>query len=411
MSTTTNLSNSLRTQYIESYIKGAMRRRVYNYFTYAISTDRTVLQRQNTISVPFLSRMTPGSTAISETVDITPQTLSDATATMTTTSRGEAIQDSEKLLLETYTDYAAQRAGIVGENMQETIEANLIDTALAGSVVQRTAARASLDAGTSTHRLNYLQLQKMGNRLAQLRTPMYEKDYGDAVPGVTFAVGNTPSWLALMPLDVYYDLRTDTAIIAVAEYQNAGIIFGRDELGIIDQFRIVASPYAKIFMGAGVDNGSAAATTLSSAAAQLDKTFVVASASNLSSGAWLNVGTEETGTTFYPTNERVMYISEASTTITVVGGADNGGLQYAHASGSAVNNNDSAFPVLCGGPFSIAKAYASDMGNGEFGQMVGPMEQGLLNQWVSLGWKWYGGFGRISENWLGRIEVSSSLEA
>jgi len=388
-----------------------MRRRVYNYFTYPISTDRTVLQRQSSIVVPFLGRMAPGTTAISETVDITPQTLVDTTASMTTTSRGEAIQDSEKLLLEVYTDYAAKRAMIVGENMQETIEANLIDTALAGSVVQRTAARASLDAGTSTHRMNYLQLQKMGNRLAALRTPMYEADYGDAVPGVTYNVGSSPSWLALMPLDVYYDLRTDTIPVAVAEYQNAGIVFGRDELGMIDQFRIVASPYAKIFMGAGADNGTSGATTLSAAATQLATTISVASATNLSSGEWLNIGTEETGTTFYPNNERVRYISESGTDITIVGGADNGGLQYAHASGVAVRNADSAYPVLCGGPFSIAKAYASDMGNGEFGQMVGPMEQGLLNQWVSLGWKWYGGFGRISENWLGRIEVSTSLEA
>ena len=174
MSTTTEPLDSIRAQYVEEYIKGAERRRVYDFFCYPVSTDRAIMQRQSSIVLPFLGRMAPGSTAISETVDITPQTLDDTTASMTTTSRGEAIQDSEKLLLDVYTDYAARRAAIVGENMQESIEANLVESALAGTIVQRTAARASLDAGTAGHRISYLQLQKMQNRLASLRCPMFE---------------------------------------------------------------------------------------------------------------------------------------------------------------------------------------------------------------------------------------------
>ena len=125
----------------------------------------------------------------------------------------------------------------------------------------------------------------------------------------------------------------------------------------------------------------------------------------------MTIGTEETGSTFYPTNERVSYVSESSTVITITGEGDNGGLRYDHASGVAVRNADSVYPILCGGPRSIAKSYASDMGNGEYGQIVGPSVQGLLDQWVSLGWKWYGGFAVISESWLGRIEVSSSMDA
>ena len=143
----------------------------------------------------------------------------------------------------------------------------------------------------------------------------------------------------------------------------------------------------------------------------MDKTIDVASATNLSAGTWLTIGTEETGTTFYPTNERVRYISESGTTITIVGSGVNGGLRYDHASGVAVRNADSVYPVLCGGPNSIAKAYASDMGNGEYGQVVGPNVQGLLDQFISLGWKWYGGFSIISENWLVRLEVTSAFDA
>ena len=374
MSTTTNLSNSVRGRYVNDYIKGAMRRAVYDIYCYPISTDRDILQKQSSITVPFLSRMTPGETAISETVDVTPQTLTDATASISPSSRGEAIQDSEKLLLDAYTDYAKRRYEIVGENMMESVEAYLLTKLMAGTNVQRTAARASLDAGTATHRLNYLQLQKMENRLMGLRCPMMVDE------------GGTDSWIATVPNDAYYDLRTATPILEVAEYQNANILLGQNELGMVGKFRIQTSPWVKVFGGAGVDNSSVAATTLSSAASRLDKTFVVASAANLSSGEWLTIGTEETAGTFYPANERVKYVSEASTTITIVGGADNGGLAYNHASGVAVRNADSVYPVICGGPWSVAKAYASDLGNGEFGQIVEPEPQGLLLQWVSLGW-------------------------
>jgi hypothetical protein len=223
--------------------------------------------------------------------------------------------------------------------------------------------------------------------------------------------GGVNSWIACMHPDAYYDLETSSPILEVAEYQKANILLGDNEIGMIGKHRIMNTPFAKVFGGAGADNGSNAATTLSSAVEALAKTMVVASATNVSSGTWLTVGTEESGTTFYPTNERVKYVSESGTTITVIGAADDGGFMYDHASGSAVRNADSVYPILCGGPRSIAKAYASDLANGEYGEVVGPKKQGLADQWVSLAWKWYGGFGRISENWLGRIEVSSSLDA
>lgn len=404
VSTTSTLSNSVRGRYINDYIKGATRRGVYDVYCYPISTDREILQKQSSITVPFLSKMTPGETAISQTVDVTPQTLRDTTASISSTSRGEAIQDSEQLLLNAYTDYVAKRYEVVGENMQESVEAYLLTVIMAGTNVQRTAARASLDAGEATHRLNYLQLQKMENRLMGLRTPMMIDE------------GGVNSWVATIPHDAYYDLRTATPILEVAEYQKANILLGDNELGMVGKFRLAVAPWAKVFGGAGIDNGSVAATTLAAAATKLATTFTVSAATNLSSGEWITIGTEETSTltdagTLYPGNERVKYSSEASTVITAIGGADNGGLAYDHANGVAVRNADSVYPVICGGPFSVAKAWASDMGNGEFGQIVGPLRQGILEQWVSLGWKWFGGAGIISENWLGRIEVSSSLDA
>jgi len=394
MSTTTTLSNSVRGRYVNDYIEAAYAARFYDQFCYPISKNREVLQRNTSITVPFLSAMAIGSSAISQTIDLTPQTLADATASLTPSSRGEAIQDSELLLLQSYTNYSAMRFKVLAENMVETIEAYLLDTGLAGSTVSRATARASLDAGTTTHEFDHKALVKAKNDLINLKCPMVVD-------------GGMKTLTALMHADVLYDLRTSTPIVEIAEYQKANIILN-GEMGMLDGVRIATSPWAKVFGAAGIDNASNGATTLSSATTRLATTMDVASATNLSSGRYLTVGTEETGSTFYPMNERVKYVSESGTTITIVGQGANGGFKYAHASGAAVRNADSVYPVLIGGPMSVAKAYASEVG--EFGEVVGPKKDGLVDQFVSLGWKWYGGFAIINQNWLVRGEYSSSLD-
>lgn len=400
MSTVTNLSNSVRGRYLNDYINAVQSRRVYDLLCYPISSDREIMQRQTSITAPFLSAMSIGSTAISESVDIAPQTLRDATASLTSSSRGEAIQDSELLLLQNYTDYGARRFEVLAENMLETLEAYSLNTILAGYVSFSAAARASLDAGTSGNRCSDSTFAKAKRFMQGLKCPTAPGIASDDAGGAL---------LAIMHPDAFYDLRTGGNVVSIAQYQKPEIIMN-GELGFLDGFRIIASPFAKVFMGAGADNASNCATTLGAAANALATTATVASGTNIEDGSWLTVGTEETSTTYYPMNERVRYYSGAdTTTLTFVGQSPNGGLRYDHASGVAVRNGDSVYPIIFGGPQSVAKAYASDVG--EYGQVVGPKMQGLADQWVSLAWKWYGGYGIISQNWLCRAEVSSSLDA
>lgn len=183
-----------------------------------------------------------------------------------------------------------------------------------------------------------------------------------------------------------------------------------NEVGRLHQFRILASGYAKILFGAGADNSSAVATTLSSAVARLAKTLVVGTTANMAVGGWLNIwDTEETASTFYPDNERVKIASASGTTVVIVGEGENGGLRFAHAAGKVVGNADSVHPIVFAGPSSLAKVYAPVIG--EFGELVGPKLQGLAEQWTSFAWKWFGGYGRPSENWLYRGEFAVSEEA
>jgi len=181
------------------------------------------------------------------------------------------------------------------------------------------------------------------------------------------------------------------------------------ELGKIGPFRLIVSPWAKVFGAAGADNASAVATTLGAAADPLDLTITVSANTNIAAGQWLTIGTEETANTHYAGNERVKVASVSGTTITIIGEGPNGGLRFAHASGVAVRNADSVFTIMYGGPASLAKLYATEIG--EYGQVVGPKRTGNLDQFVTLGWKFYGGYGRIAENRILRGEYSVSAEA
>ena len=133
------LSNSVRARYKSDYMAAAMMERVYDQISYPFAQE---LVAGSSVYVPHISDMTPGVTAISETVDVTPQTLLDALTQITPTSRAEALQCSELMLLQAYTDYGAERARAVGKNAMESIDILARDAACKGDLVSRAAARA-----------------------------------------------------------------------------------------------------------------------------------------------------------------------------------------------------------------------------------------------------------------------------
>ena len=397
--TTSNLSNSIRTQYVAKYMDAAYGARFYEQLAIPvpdISVEDAI--KGSSVQVNFLSSMAPATAAISQTADLTPQVLADATASITPTSRADALQWAEAVDIQAYTDYGEKRFVKLGENMMESVEILAIDAALNGSWVERAAARASLDAGTAAHRASDSLFRKYHGMLQSLKVPGWRNEMGDVV------------WSAMMHPFLFHDISESGNVDAVGIYQDAGIHLNF-ELGKIGPFRLAVSSYAKVFMGAGADNATAVADTLASAATRLSKTYVTTSddSANVAVGLFWNIGTEETGSTFYPTNEQVKNLSAVTTTITFAGQGENGGFRFAHASGEAVNNNDSVYPIVFGGPGSIVKVFAPQVG--EFGETVGPEESGLVHQFRHIGWKWYGGYGRLKENSLLRHECSVSYEA
>jgi hypothetical protein len=343
--------------------------------------------------------MDPGTTAISEVTDITPQALRDAVASITPTSRGEALQASELLLIQAFTDYHAKMANRVGKAQMESVEVLARNAATQGSLVLRgPSARTAIDAGSTGHRADDAVFFAASALLQQ-----------NKVPGFTDRKNGNPAWPAIMHPYVYHDILRSGNVVAVAQYQNQGILFNH-EFGSASGFRLIVSPWAKVFYGAGAPNAQPVDTVLGAALNALGVSLTISSTNSIENGLYLNIlETRETGNTHAANNERVKYSSAADTAITFVGEGANGGVRFDHASGVTVNNADSVYPIIFGGMDSLAKVYATEIG--EFGQIVGPKKSGKLDQWVSLGFKWYGGYGRLRENGLVRYEVSVSAEA
>src|SRR3990167_7135615 len=397
----TALSNSVRTQYVEEYIEAAQMERYYDQIAAPIGKPMSELKRGSSVQVEFLSDMQPGTSAISEVTDIVPQVLRDATASLTPTSRGEALQASELLLIQAFTDYGAAMYRRGGKAMMESVEVLARNAATQGSNFHRGgttkgAARTTLDAGTSGHRLDDMVITEVGARLAQLKVPSFVDNLGN-------------SWASLIHPYVYRDIQTCGNIVSIVQYQDKGILLN-NELGRIGKFRLVVSPWAKMVSG-GAANANAVETTLNTAANALATNVKVAAVTNLGSygQGWLFLGTtHETGNTHIANGEFVRYVGHTGSTVTIIGEGANGGTRFAHAAGSIVSNDDAVYLSVFGGPSSLAKVYATEIG--EFGEVVGPKRDGIVDQFVSLGFKFYGGYGRVSESYVLRSENSSQAD-
>jgi N4-gp56 family major capsid protein len=394
------LTNSIRTQYVADYLRGANVARLYDQLSVPIGRPMSELNRGSDVQHNFLSDMEPGTSAISEVTDLTPQALRDATVSVTPTSRAEALQTSENLQITAYTNFNSEWAYKVGKNMMETVDILARDVATQGDFVIRkgVTARTALDAGSTGHRASQPLFMEYSGYIQQFK-----------IPGFVDAKNGQPNWMAIMHPFVYHDILQSSNVLEVAQYQNQSILFNH-ELGSLSGFRLVVSPWAKVFYGAGADHATSNSTTLAVAETALSTTISLASTSSCDKGAFLNIlDTRETANTHVGTNERVRYVSRSAKVVTIIGEGENGGLRFDHASGVTVSNNDSAYTIVVGGRDSLVKVYAPEVGL--FGQIVGPRREGTVDQWWSLGWKFYGNYGRLRENGLLRGEVSVSIEA
>ncbi len=318
--TSANLTSAITTRYTQAYQEAAEIERFYDQLATPVSAPQFDLETRkglgSTYTFNFISDMSPATQTVSEYADISTQILRDATATLTPSSLADGLRWSQLLDISAYTDYVMQRAKVLGRNMMESVDAKARAAALQGNLRVGAVARASLDAGTATHNWTEAGVWAAMSTAESLRAPAF----------VDFRGRNM--YMAIAHPDAYYDLFHGGNVVSAAIYQDKGILFN-GELGEIANCKLIISPNAKVFGGAGADHGSGSsnAYTLTADANALALTVAVATGTNLQHGRFFTIGTEETANTHYDDNERVKWVS-GTTTATIVGQGANGGLRF-----------------------------------------------------------------------------------
>ena len=282
----------------------------------------------------------------------------------------------------------------------ESVDLLAMAQAVGGDWVERYVARASLNASNTLHNATDAIFGDMQASLLSQKVPGFQQT-GDRDGG------QGARWGCILHPYVFHEIRESGNVDSIGTYQQAGIHLNF-ELGQLGPFRLIVSPWAKTFYAAGLANVSPCETTLSVAAEALATSMTLSSSTGCDSGKWLMIGDVETGSTIYPTNERVKFISEVAGLVQFIGEGTNGGLRFDHAAGKTVSNRDSVYTMTFGGPQSIVKVFAPDVG--EYGELVGPNVRGTLEQFIDLGWKWWGGYGLVAQNRIVRYECSVNYE-
>lgn len=369
--------------------------------------------RGQTYNFPIIASLQPSTGSIDELSDVVAQQMRAAEIVITLQEFGGAIEVTKYAVATSYSDVYKQAAYTNGYNLAESVD--MVVRAVAGqgsrqfyvsTASPRITARSGINGqtngplATNPHTLTDTFLAFLAFLGRSIKMPLYEDG--------ALATNVHPFLL--------YDLIQNRNIQTLAQYSHPELLFN-GEVAYYMSIRIIVSANAKAFWGAG---GALAAnslvTTLNAAANVGDVTLAIAgvgAAANV--GQWFAIqdGTEP-GNAWYDTNEAFYTTGFTASSLTGFAldpgpmvGSNEGGLRYAHASGKAVTNNASVYPIPLLGPNSITKICSSF--TGPYGETVvtGPFDR--LGRFLTFGWYALLGYGRTLNGWLLRGEVGSSM--
>lgn len=373
-----------------------------------------------TISVRFQPRMSPKTGTINEKADITPQTITGQTVSVSVNEYGNAIQDALFSEMVSKGDQRSEMGEVIAENMVASLDRLAGREYYEGNPVvyraNNVAARVNLDSTNDTLKASGVGMSFITQATAALR--------GARAPGFRTDAAGLDHYATVIHTALAQDLPETAGFLPALQYREGMDTLFNGELGELRGLRWTESSQGKLYLGSGT--AKQGATTLSASVISGATTIVVASASGLAVGNYVTIGTLEDGSTVSTetdtsgsptpeTNETVLITGVSGTTLTVAGmgygtsGIDTPGLRHDHDSGVSVIEADTvaAIPVL--GPSSVFKAYTS--GTGEFGKTIvsGPFD--TLQRFVNLGWYAVMGWNRTAALWTVRLEVATSSGA
>ena len=352
----------------------------------------------STLRINSYHRLQAANTTRSEVTDISPVQIGDSQVVISPSLYGNAVQLSLKVQREGPIDLFQIAAKLVAENAGESVDYVARSAAIAGrgfELGNGSSRDAISDAGVLTPGMLYSAAGYLAS------APKLDGGMNQPTIGGGLA--------AILRNAVVADLAENSSIILLGQYRdNAPETVLRGEIGThMSGVRLIVSDWAKIFQGAGstrVASSDALANAVSAGATTMEVSTAISSGSR----DYLTVGPRETTAAGESVLTETIYAASSGVAIAITGGAPNGGFVYDHSSDTLVGAYNQVHAVVVVGAKSLMKVY--DAGIGLNPQLLPPKVDGLLDQWDSAQWRWYGGFGVWAQNRLYRLEVGSNRQ-
>ena len=231
-----------------------------------VADVRSTAQTHNGASVQFniYDNMAQATSAPTETSDVTAVALGDSTVVVTLAEYGNAVITTAKLRGTSFLNVDADAANIIGYNMVDSADKIVSDVANGGTNViyaQGSAGSRPTSRGAVSDAATF-GAQEARMAVADLRTA--------SAPG--FENGN---YLGMIHPDVSFDLREQTAVTDVIQYQirQEGAAVRNGSIGVFGGIEWIENPRAPILDDAGATSTTNVYQTLVAGRQALAKAF------------------------------------------------------------------------------------------------------------------------------------------
>tara|TARA_R100000963_G_scaffold7534_1_gene5105 strand:- start:731 stop:1690 length:960 start_codon:yes stop_codon:yes gene_type:complete len=231
-----------------------------------IADVRSTAQTHNGASVQFniYDNMAQATSALTEASDVTAVALGDSTVVVTLAEYGNAVITTAKLRGTSFLNVDADAANIIGYNMVDSVDKLVSNVANAGTnvIYAQGSAGSRPTSRVTVSDANTFGAQEGRQAVAELRTA--------SAPG--FENGN---YIGLVHPDVSYDLREQTAVTDVIQYQirQEGAAVRNGSIGVFGGIEWIENPRAPILDDAGATSTTNVYQTLVAGRQALAKAF------------------------------------------------------------------------------------------------------------------------------------------
>ena len=228
---------------------------------------RSTAQSHNaaTVQITFYPKMDQVTGTLTEATDVTPVALSDSKVDVSLAEYGSSVITTALIRGTSFLNVDADAANIIGYNMVDSIDKVVSDAAMAGTsdyVLYSKGSGAQPTSRVTVADANTYDTTTPRQAVAQLR--------GDSAPG--WENGN---YMAIIHPDVSYDLRGETAVTDVIQYQlyQDGAPIRAGSIGTFNGINYIENPRAPILNDAGATSTTNVYQTIIAGRQALAKAF------------------------------------------------------------------------------------------------------------------------------------------